>query len=86
MGSVNTVETKESADVLIGMTPKEAKKYVKTHSVFFGDMEDPITEIRVSVKDGETQGGIKDIRADCDRMRLNVYTADGVIVQIDNVG
>lgn len=86
MGTVNSNETRESADVLIGMTRKEAKKYIKTHEVFFCGTEDPITEIRVSLKDGEPQSSIKDIRNSAGKVRLNVYTADDVIVQIDNVG
>jgi|WetSurMetagenome_2_1015567.scaffolds.fasta_scaffold139875_3 hypothetical protein len=49
-------------------------------------MAEPVTKIRVTLKDGVPQNTNRRIpEPDESRWRLNVYTADGIIVQVDNV-
>ncbi len=78
-------KTTFDTDHLIGMSVSNAKAFVETNKVLHRDYEDPITEIRVTKKDGDYQIRIKDIRNSKRDMRLNVHTEQDIITEIEGV-
>ena len=84
---VDAEPTKLTADVLIGKSVADAKRFIKDNDVFWSIASGAaITEIHVSRKDGESQSGIKDIRNSEGRMRLNVAVRAGKIVALESIG
>lgn len=85
MGSLTGRPERPSAAVLVGMTVDEAERYLDTHAVYFGLGPHPVTELRVSEKDGEYQCDTE-LKESGDIVRLNVHTRNDTIVRVSNVG
>lgn len=90
MGVIATREPEDGrrrkdADFLVGMTVAQATHCIEANEVYFGEMDHPVTEIRVCKRNGCNEQGSKDLRDHQGRMRLNVETEDGKIVKASHV-
>lgn len=78
--------TEYTTDYLIGMNVKEAGDFIKSNNVYYGNNDNPITEICLIRSNGKSIPRYKDIRRRKGRMRLNVETMNDIITKITTVG